>query len=376
VAAARSVKPSVWIERRKNATGFVTYRVRAEKDGQRLPDIVCGSNKDYAVEVRDRRRNELWGTKLSISSAKTMRTLGELVTEYLRESKRDKAPRSHEIDQAALGRMLTYFGTERDLETIQTDSIRAFQRQLVSLRGEPLSKTSEAIYLFAIRAAFNRARKSYKWIDHDPFDGIEIYRVGSKGRYIHDDEFAQIRPLAEAVVRRERSLWEILDIMRHQGLRSGATCALDGRMVNRKTRHLHLTKPARLGIARTAELKNTTLYAPIHRAVWPIFAKAPESGLIFAGWNRNDVAKHTRRICRELKLPHLRPHDMKHTFITNFLQGGGTLAMCSAITGTSEPMLRRVYSHLEGRVPPSEMDRVSYVRSPRTPPKSKAASTR
>jgi len=371
---ARSLKPTVWIERRESGI----YRVRAEKGGRRLRDIICGPNKQHAIETRDRVRNELWGTKLDLVANRAHHTLGELVDEYLRESHKYKAPRAAEHDERALGRLVAFFGRDCDLNAIVPSKIREFHKQMLGKPQKPgadlrpLSKTSEAMYLFAIRTCFNRGRKSYKMLTHDPFDEYPIYRVGSKGRLVHDDEFVKVQPLAEQVIRGGRSLWEILDVMRHQGLRSGATCALDGRMVNRKTWHLHLIKPARLGIGREAELKNTELYAPIHRAVLPIFKSAPESGLIFSGWHRNEVAKELRRVCREAGVPGFRPHDMKHTFVTNFLKGGGTLAMASAITGTTVAMLKRVYGHLEGQVPPGEMDRVGY-RSPQPPPKSKTA---
>jgi integrase len=405
-----STRPSVWIEKRR---GSGVYRVRFERAGVRYPGLPCGTSKPFANRIQTTLYTRLVERDAKVYQlldefdakkipAKTLRedlltyltseqiperhktklghTVGDLLDEYLAESKKNKSPRGHEVDVYALGRVAAHFGRERALSTIKTEDLRVFQRGMVGKAGrrkdektKPLAPTSEAIYLNAIHAAFNRAREVYEWITHDPFKGIDIPKVGSKGRFVHDDEFEKIRPLAELVVRGERSLWEILDLMRHQGLRSGAVCALDGRMIVRKTQHLHLIKPRRLGINRDAGLKNTELYAPIHPAIWPFFERMPESGLLFPKWERRDIAKHTRKICKDAGVPHLRPHDLKHTFVTNYLKGGGTLAIASAITGTSQAMLKRVYSHLEGRVPPSEMSRVNYGSSPTTPPKSKAA---
>lgn len=413
---ALSRKPSVWIERRKTATGYVSFRVRLERDGVRFPMLACGPARANAVKVADTLKSLLWAHDKTVElllaewrekkvDAATFaadlrayvldpknaaaaparhrapqaagRTVGELVDEYLRDSRKYKAPRAVEIDEAALGRLTAALGRDRLLSTISTQTIRDLHQGMVGKPQKPgapltaLSKTSEAMYLFAIRACFNRGRAAYKMLTHDPFDGFKIFRVGSKGRLIHQDEFAKIQPEAEKLVRAGRSLWDALDVMRHQGLRSGAVCALDGRMIDRGTWHLHLTMPARLGIARDAELKNTELYAPIHPAVRHIFKDGAE-GLIFAGWNRQAIAQALRRICDRLKVPRFRPHDLKHTFVTNFLKGGGTLAMCSAITGTSMATLKKVYGHLEGRVPAAEMLRVSYS-SPTPPPKYKTA---
>lgn len=413
---AHSIKPSVWTERHKSSTGYTIHRVRFERDGVRFPTLTCGPDRANAVKVRDTLKAMLWERDKTVEkllaewhaeavdagtfagdllayvldpknaaaaparhrASATARTLGELVDEYLRDSRKYKAPRAVEIDEAALGRLTSFVGRERPLSAVTTQTIRDLHKGMVGkapqsgAAGRPLSKTSEAMYLFAIRACFNRGRTAYKMLAHDPFDGFKIFRVGSKGRYIHQDEFAKIQPEAEKLARGGRSLWDALDVMRHQGLRSGATCALDGRMVDRATRSLHLIKPARLGIAREAELKNTELYAPIHPAVWHIFADAQAAGLIFAGWNRQSIAQALRRICDRLQVTRFRPHDLKHTFVTNFLKGGGTLAMCSAITGTSMATLKKVYGHLEGRVPAAEMLRVSYS-SPLTPPKNRPA---
>lgn len=408
---AHSIKPSAWIEKRRTSRRYSTFHVRAERDGVRFPSLDCGTDGAFATKVRDDLRRALVQRAPAVEAlvaelragavargvfaadlmtylaegraperhwAPLGRTLGELVDEYLREARKYKRPRAVEIDERAAARLVAFLGREKALDAVTSKEIRVFHAQMVGKAQKPgapprpLSKTSEAIYLFALRAMFNRARGSYKWMTHDPFDGVNVFRVGSKGRLIHEDEFHRVQGPAQAVVRGGRSLWDALNVMRHQGIRTGAVEALDGRMVNRATRHLHLIKPARLGIQREAELKDTELYAPIHRAVWPIFAAAPTAGRLFEGWRRGEIAKELRRICDGLGMPRFRPHDLKHTFVTNFLKGGGTLAMCSAITGTSVAMLKRVYGHLEGRVPPSEMDRVSYS-SPTTPQKSKAA---
>lgn len=412
---ARSHKPSVWIEKRKAGSGFVTWRVVFERDERRFPILTCGPEKEFACRIRDTLRLKLYerearlerliaefvaGTitnkvfaddvlaylssekapdRHAAADAPATRTVGDLHDAYLKESRRDKAPRSVEIDEAALGRLAVHFGRDLPLEQLVPARIREFADGMKGRRGRKedaelveLGKTSVAMYLFAVRAATNRAREVYEWITHDPFKKVEIYRVGSKGRFIHDDEFHKVQPLAELKIRAGRSLWEFLDVLRRQGLRSGAVEALDGRMVNHATRHLHLIKPARLGIQREAELKNTELYAPIHKAVWPIFRDAPKEGRIFAGWTRDGVAKELRKICLKVKLTPFRPHDLKHTFVTNYLKGGGTIDMCSAITGTSTMMLRRVYKHLENRVPAAEMNRVEYS-SPPTPHKKKTA---
>lgn len=412
----RSRKPSVWIERRRTRRGWRTHHVRFERDLRRYPGLACGMDRELALRVRDTLRRHLTAREPVVEAvladlaagritaaicardllayltadqrpdrhtAPEQRTLGELVDEYLRESQRDKRPRSHEIDRAALERLVAYFGRALPLAHLLPERLRAFHQQLQTrprapgAPTRPLSKTSEAIYLYAIRACCNRARHRYRtggrpWLAHDPFEGISIYRVPSKGRYIHEDEFAAVRPSCAALVRAGYSLWDVLNVMRHQGLRTGAVVALDGRMIHRPTRHLHLIKPARLGIQRDADLKDTELWAPIHPAVWPLFERAPDNGRMFAGWSKDTIGQALRRICDRLAVPRFRPHDMKHTFVTNFLKGGGTLAMCSAITGTTEAMLRRVYGHLEGRVPPAEMLRVSYG-SPTTPPKKKTA---
>ncbi|MCX5794911.1 MAG: phage integrase SAM-like domain-containing protein [Elusimicrobia bacterium] len=388
---ARSVHPSVWPEKHVAKNGQVTWRIRAEINGRRLPDLESGiPKKELAVKECSRIRTELWAGKLDAVLPKGRHTVGDLCDRYLTEPRPDKKASSRDLDRYALRRLKKHFGEDALLDSLTPESMRDFEGKMQRQEGKdrraakekkPLSDTSRGMYMFAIRAAVNRAREVYKWIRTDPFDEVQIPVSDSKGRLVHLDEFEKIRPWAQAVVRKGYSLWDVLDVARHQGLRSGAVCALDGRMVERKTKYLSLVQPRRLGINRDAALKDTVLYAPIHPAVWPLFARAPESGRIFAGWTRNGVSTELRKILTRLGIPRFRPHDMKHTFATTFLQQGGDIADLSDITGTSERTLKKVYSHLVRRVPVAEISRVDYRKaasgespSPDSPPKSETAS--
>lgn len=364
---ARSKKPTAWVEPRKDAEGrVISYRVQWEMNGQRGRPIPCGPSKAHALEVRDKTKADMWAGRLKVQTGRQ-----HSWDALIEESRKHYATKSKNTWSNFVHPALRSFGAFVNGISVEKTDAKHVADWKASLLDAGMSLTTISMYLRNLRAVLNYARKPLGWILENVALEVELPAIGSKGRLLHDDELGIVRPHLEAMRRGRTSAWDILHVALTMGLRNGAICGTDGRQVDRVHRVLKVLQPRRVGGRGQTDLKTEDLkerWVPIHQDVWHIFRDAPISGPVFAGWNHNDVAKAIRRACAAAKVQPFRLHDAKHTFITRYLEAGGTIPGASALTGNTLQSLM-VYIHITNRAKHDEVHRVSYFLPPASPQK-------
>ncbi len=68
--------------------------------------------------------------------------------------------------------------------------------------------------------------------------------------------------------------------------------------------------------------------------------------LVTPFFNSDCFRKEFRRMCREARVPVIRFHDLRHTFASNFLMGGGNIYDLQKILGHSTIQVTERYAHL------------------------------
>lgn len=105
---------------------------------------------------------------------------------------------------------------------------------------------------------------------------------------------------------------------------------------------------------------------PINSKLAPILAKymAPGREYVFEGWNVKRIKSRWSRLYRRAKkfMPTLpkkcRFHDLRHTFASNYLRGGGTLADLKLILGHSNLKTTIRYAHFQESDLQDKMEKV------------------
>ncbi len=183
----------------------------------------------------------------------------------------------------------------------------------------------------ALQAMFSRAIED-RLIEFNPFKGIKKFPQAVRTRVLLADEQA----LLMAVLRPREQRW--LTMMLGTGLRLAEGLAVRPEHLDRSTGLLTVQAEA----AKYGKGRQVPLYPEVVDAVdsqWATGKMWPQAG----SWYR-DLLKE----CSEgLKIPHVFPHALRHTYATRYLQAGGDVFMLSKILGhASVTMTEKQYVHL------------------------------
>lgn len=329
--AARSVKPTVWIEKRRSGTGEVLYRVRAEKDGVRLPDVACGPNKDHARRIRDKMQNDLWAGRLGIArpSAQSVVNFAEKFGEYARSHKAENTWRN--FDLPAVKSFMAFLGKERDLRTVTREDVEDWK---MSMLTSGLAPHTVAMRIRSIKAALGYAVR-LGTLETNPAVGVETPKTESVGRVLTPDVISQLLDHLPMIV--SRAAWFAINT----GLRKSEVQGLDWSWVRRNEEpwaaEIHGTKGGKPRVIHIRTAARGSMGTP------------REAGLVFAGLSSDMIHSHLTRVCRTHKLGRIRWHDLRHTWATEYMRRTGDLPGLMLEGGWSSLAAVSVYQHLSRR---------------------------
>ena len=83
---------------------------------------------------------------------------------------------------------------------------------------------------------------------------------------------------------------------------------------------------------------------------------------------RNPVTRVWQKIRKKAGIPHLRIHDLRHSFASFLVSGGRTLYEVQQILGHSDPKVTMRYAHLSTKALQAAANTASVLLSKTTPP--------
>ncbi|MDG5496990.1 site-specific integrase [Niveispirillum sp. BGYR6] len=153
------------------------------------------------------------------------------------------------------------------------------------------------------------------------------------------------------------------------GLRAMEQAGLTWDMIDLKAREIGLVDPSKLktGRARIVPLSTRAMQ------VLSLIPRRPDVPYLFytpAGRPYQSTFSLWHRIREKAGLFDLRWHDLRHTFATRFLRGGGSLPVLSRILGHSNIMMTMRYAHLVTEDLHAEMQKVDTALTAPSPTRS------
>ncbi len=184
-----------------------------------------------------------------------------------------------------------------------------------------------------LQAVFERAVDD-GLLDANPFRGLDREVVGPRIRVLGLGDEAKLR----AVLTPRFSRW--LTFMLGTGLRLGEARAVSIDSVDFKKEMIHVSAAsAKGGRSRVVPLRPEVGAA--------IRAQQEEVGVLWPS-NSQTFRKVLTAARTKAATPEISPHDLRHTFATRYLQGGGDIYVLSRILGhSSVKMTESFYVHLE-----------------------------
>lgn len=376
----RSNKPSVWIEQRRAASSYITFRVQSERDGDRFPALNCGPSRKLATTIKAKLELMLWerehvlerliaelrDNKLSrqafaadllnylttaamparyLKPADTI-TVGQWAAEYLTVCReQNRASTVREFDERAVNAFAAFASAERLLRAVDQDLVRDWKKHLQDRGGMtrkkkpmPLGPTTVRMRLSHAGAGFAWARKR-GWIEKNPFDLVERPPSNKHERVLSG---AELTLIYSEILPPEDHGW--FTTLLCTGLRREELVGLS------KTQVLPSNDPGELWRLQftAAQTKNkkaklVELRPEAQVAIAQAMTNAPGEQ-IFDGLSLSRIQHAFERI--QARLGRVTPHTLKHTFCTRFMEATGDMESLMKITGNSRRSLELHYLHL------------------------------
>jgi integrase len=265
----------------------------------------------------------------------------DFATEYLEYSKANKAKRSYERDVLTIeGHVLGIWGDEH--------LARLTPKMIEDYKVQRLQHVVAATVNREIDTIKNMLRKSVEWgyLLNSPGTSVKKLRTGAPHfRYLSG---AEAQKLLEACRRSENpQLYPFIVVALNTGMRLGELTALEWKDIDFKRGIL------RVDNKKDHHTKNYQVRAiPINERLAEVLRKMPrrlDSSYVF---QRKDGSKFHkmrtgfRNAVKRCGIPHVRFHDLRHTFASHLVMGGVDIRTVQELLGHKDIRMTMRYSHL------------------------------
>lgn len=311
----------------KNGKYIVQERFDMPGGKRRIKSWPAGPSMDTAKaikrKVEDRKAQKNFGLLMSDM------TIAAYEESYLNRKLADK---TKDLIRLAVSYLKKHLGGEKLLGSVTTQDIKdliaamkegKFGREYSQNGALTIFRTLSTFFNMAVgqHISENPCKKATGWLGSE--DKV--------GRFLTDGEVIKLWDACNA----NPELWDITMVFLHTGVRLGE-------LLNMKKEDLQGSD--HIIIPKTKTRKERKI--PLHPTVRHIFARI-ESGPMFPGWSRNRLKRAFPRAVKRAKLGRVRIHDLRHTFASNYLTGGGTLADLAMILGHSRLATTFRYSQFQ-----------------------------
>lgn len=358
---------SVWIVTRRNKNGKV-HSIRWEitpkgEDRKPLKDEsgetvrvtgseTVGPSMNHALSRAKDISDDLAAGKLQIKPKVKFTTVSALVSDYLDNSQKTKAPGTFKnFDDRALRHFEKWFGGKKPLSMLEVQTLLDWRDAM--LKG--LASTTVHMRLRALCAALNYA-KERNYIAENPFERIRRSTLFPPTeeieRYLSHEEIKVLLPALTLDV--AGAVYFVL----HTGLRHSELLSLDWKMIHRSDKGpwtMEITRASAHGIRTGHKVKTRKArVVEIPDKARAVMGEPKAFGNVFGWKTQNAIQPQIRKAAEDLKLGRIRLHDCRHTWATNFMYQTGNVFELMYRGGWSSMASAAVYQHTKKRDEPVE----------------------
>lgn len=326
----------------RNADGKPAYCLDYfDVDGRRRRERTNAATKEEAERLLRSRLGEIDRARIvGVSSVERLRgiVLSAFVKDVYRPFiKTAKSAASVDRDEQAFKKLLPAFGAVK-LADVKPGKIQDYAEKRIRDGARPATVNRE---LFVLSAVFREAFKR-ELVDVNPVHRVRKYRVNDGVlRYLSAEEEVFLLSAAPAFLR------PIITLAIHTGCRKGELLALTWADVDKEQRLLRV-QASKTGKTRYIPLNDVAMATldGLDRNVVSLFLFwNPETGTRWYDlkpvWYRDVAPKLAKK-----GIPHLRFHDLRHTFASRLVQGGVPLNTVRELLGHGSMAMTLRYAHL------------------------------
>lgn len=290
---------------------------------------------------------------IAINKVKTVSDLS--IYWLINYAKERKAASSIKRDHGILKNyILPKFGNRKP-KTLKASEIEAWLGTLVGNKGLSKKSTNDVLILF--NKIMNDAVR-WELINSNPLMKVTRFKTEQKEYdFWKQHEAKRFLGAGLSTAKISRIYWPAA-VALYTGMRKGEVQALKWEDINERSGLITVKRSYCRVSKKTKETKSRKIrYVPISHSFKGLLTrlkKEQNSELVVPFFNPDYYGKEFKSYSASLRLPIIRFHDLRHTFASNFLMGGGNIYDLQKILGHStiqmtERYLHLVPSHLKGK---------------------------
>jgi site-specific recombinase XerD len=340
--------PGLYLEVRATSPGEGTYYVRSKSSGKtrrqrlgRTTDITLAEAREKARTLKAELRLEAI-PRQETTPKKAGRTFAQFFDDdYLPFVKVRKRSWKRDEELYRL-RLRTAFG-DKPLDEITRQQVQSLQAAVLA---EGLSPASADHHVKLIRQALNLAVE-WDMLEKNPAAGVRLFNVDNKVEHCLDEP--QLERLLEVLrTSKSRGVSQIALFLLSTGCRLSEALKATWSQVNRQERVWRI--PA--FNSKSKKVRSV----PLNDSALQVLAELGTEGAhehLFVnrrtGKRYTTIHKVWSRIRVKAGLPHLRIHDLRHSFASFLVNSGRSLYEVQQILGHSDPSVTQRYAHLSSK---------------------------
>lgn len=342
-----SEQPGLYVEVRASNQGQGTYYFRYKDASGKTCHQKIGRTADISL-AEARKQAKILKAEIAlgadpraeIKAKRAIPTLAEFFTDtYLPYAKVHK--RSWQRDVQLFARLRKAFGSVR-LDLIEKRKVAVFHANLVKEEG--LSPASADHHPKLLRRMLSMAME-YDLIEKNPLSKFQLFNADNKKEnYLSDEELVRLMGVLRSDT--NRTVCNIVILLLGTGCRLNEILTAKKADVDVQNRILRIAASnSKSKRVRSVPLNDTSV-----EVIQEQFESTKGYEYLFinhqTGKPYTTIMKVWERLREQAELPHLRIHDLRHSFASFLVNSGRTLYEVQQILGHSQSIVTERYAHL------------------------------
>jgi integrase len=333
--------------RRRGKSWYIDYYDRGRRRREKV-----GLSKGAAVRALSIREAEIAQGKFKFVPKRGAPTFEVLADKYLELVSIHK--RGHHVERYIIKTLRASFGKYRVSDLTAEDAEKYKTKRSRSVRPATINRE--------LTLAKHMMTKAVEWklIADNPFRGVHNLRVPKRvERVLLSDE--EIKLLAACDGVRTRFLCPLVLLALGTGMRRGELLSLEWSRVDLNQRAIRI-----INAKSAAGDRVIPMNVAVHSLLSDL-AKKATSPLVFpsnrkAGQRFLDLKKGFGKAVRLARIPHIRFHDLRHTFATRLVQAGADLVSTQYLLGHSKITTTGRYLHSQSETRIAAVSKLDFAR--------------